>query len=160
MTRGKPPADSAPLPEPKVTAASSTAFTDVHLMTQVSAASVDAFAELYDRYCDRAYRLAFSVCRDDGRAQDAVQDAFLSVWRSRSSYRPDQGTVAAWLLTIVRHRAIDLTRRNAHHDAHGPMRISSTSFQRQTTSARTPSSEKTPTDSMLRWPCSPTPSKR
>jgi RNA polymerase sigma-70 factor (ECF subfamily) len=84
-------------------------------MGEVSAASVEAFAELYDRYCDRAYRVAFSVCRDDGCAQDAVQEAFLSVWNSRSSYRAQQGTVAAWLLTVARHRAIDLARRDAKH---------------------------------------------
>lgn len=96
------------------TGASAT-VTDSQLMGEVSSASVEAFAELYDRYCDRAYRVAFSVCRDDGRAQDAVQEAFLSVWKTRSSYRPDQGTVAAWLLTVVRYRAIDLVRRNANH---------------------------------------------
>jgi len=33
--------------------------------------SVGAFGALYDRYCSRAYGVAFSVCRDDGRAQDA-----------------------------------------------------------------------------------------
>ena len=72
---------------------------------------------LYDRYCDRAYRVARSVCRDDGRAQEAVQEAFISIWRSRSSYE-DRGNVAAWVLTMVRHRAIDTARRNGSHAAH------------------------------------------
>ncbi|MDQ6834672.1 MAG: sigma-70 family RNA polymerase sigma factor [Actinomycetota bacterium] len=88
---------------------------DSELMGEVSAGSVEAFAELYDRFCNRAYGVAFSVCRDDGRAQDAVQEAFLSLWKSRANYRPHQGTVAAWLLTVVRYRAIDLTRRNGNH---------------------------------------------
>lgn len=91
-------------------------LSDRLLMDAVDAGRPDAFAQLYDRYCDRAYRLAFSVCRDDGCAQDAVQEAFLSVWKSRASYRPHRGTVAAWLLTVVRYRAIDLTRRNARHE--------------------------------------------
>jgi RNA polymerase sigma-70 factor (ECF subfamily) len=91
---------------------------DVRLMAEVSAGSVEAFAELYDRYCDRAYGIAFSICRDEGRAQDAVQDGFLSVWKSRATYRAQQGAVAAWLLTVVRHRAIDLTRRHERHDAY------------------------------------------
>jgi RNA polymerase sigma-70 factor (ECF subfamily) len=89
---------------------------DRELMARVTAGSVEAFAEIYDRYCDRAYRVARSVCRDDGRAEDAVQDAFLTVWRSSGSYRPERGTVGAWLLTVVRYRAIDLARRNGGHE--------------------------------------------
>jgi RNA polymerase sigma-70 factor (ECF subfamily) len=85
------------------------------LMAGVSAGSVGAFSDLYDRYCHRAYRVAFSVCRDDSRAQDAVQEAFISVWNSRASYHAQRGTVAAWLLTVVRHRAIDLERQHAKH---------------------------------------------
>jgi len=87
-------------------------------MARVSAGSAEAFGQLYDRFCNRAYGVAYSVCRDDGRAQDAVQDAFLSLWTSRTSYRPQRGTVAGWLLTVVRYRAIDLARRNGTHAAH------------------------------------------
>jgi RNA polymerase sigma-70 factor, ECF subfamily len=90
---------------------------DGRLMGEVSAGSADAFAELYDRYCHRAYSVALSVCRDDGRAQDAVQEAFLAVWKGRASYHPQQGRVAAWLLAVVRYRAIDLARHNERHEA-------------------------------------------
>jgi RNA polymerase sigma-70 factor, ECF subfamily len=84
-------------------------------MALAKAGSVDAFGELYARYCDRAYRLARSICRDDGHAEDAVQDAFASLWKSRASYLPQRGTVAAWLLTAVRYRAIDVFRRHHRH---------------------------------------------
>ena len=94
------------------------AASDLELMAQVNAGSVEAYSEIYDRFCDRAFRVAFAVCRDAGYAQDAVQDAFLSVWRSPASYRSDRGTVAAWLLAGVRYRAIDVSRRNARHSAH------------------------------------------
>jgi RNA polymerase sigma-70 factor (ECF subfamily) len=95
------------------------ALQDPELMLEVSAKSVEAFGELYDRYCDRAYRVARSICRDDGGAQDAVQEAFLSVWRNRASYQSQRGTVAAWLLATVRYRAIDLMRINGKHLARG-----------------------------------------
>lgn len=75
-------------PDRRLMTVESATITDSQLMRQASATSVGAFAELYDRYCNRAYRVAFSVCRDDGRAQDAVQDAFLSVWRSRPTTVP------------------------------------------------------------------------
>jgi RNA polymerase sigma-70 factor, ECF subfamily len=102
-----------------LSATGTTAATDMHdddlLMLRVRGGSVDAFAELYDRYSARAYRLARSICHDQGRAEDAIQEAFLSIWKSRASYQCQRGTVAAWLLTTVRHRAIDITRRDHRH---------------------------------------------
>ncbi len=86
-------------------------------MARVKGNCTAAFEVLYHRYGDRAYRVARSVCRDDGRAQDAVQEAFISVWRSRASYE-DRGNVSAWVLTMVRHRAVDAARRNGPHGAH------------------------------------------
>ena len=52
---------------------------DNEVMASVKVGSVDALGVLYDRYCDRAYRIARSVCRDDGRAQEAVQETFISI---------------------------------------------------------------------------------
>ena len=47
-----------------------------------------ALAELYDRYGGPAYRLALRVVRDAALAQDAVQDAFLTAWRTASGFDP------------------------------------------------------------------------
>jgi len=91
---------------------------DNEVMASVKVGSVDALGVLYDRYCDRAYRIARSVCRDDGRAQEAVQETFISIWTTRESYEQQRGKVAAWVLTIARHRAIDIARRDAPHAAH------------------------------------------
>ena len=89
---------------------------DAALMRRVQADDPDAFAMLYDRFAARAYGVAFSVGRDDARAEDVVQDAFLSVWTARQRYRPERGTVVAWILGTVRNRAIDSLRRNRRHD--------------------------------------------
>jgi RNA polymerase sigma-70 factor (ECF subfamily) len=88
---------------------------DELLMARVKGGSVEAFEELYDRYCDRAYQVAWSVCHDQGRSEDAVQEAFISLWNGRSKYLSQRGTVAAWLLTAVRYRAIDISRRDRKH---------------------------------------------
>ena len=88
---------------------------DRELMAEMAAGSIDAFEAIYDRYCDRAYRVARTVCYDDGHAEDAVQDGFLSVWRSRGSYEAEKGTVAAWVLTLVRRRAIDVAIATKRH---------------------------------------------
>lgn len=88
---------------------------DDQLMAEMNAGDVDAFRGVYDRYCDQAYAVALAICRDDGRAQEAVQEAFLAIWTNRTRYDAQRGTVAAWLLTVVRFRAIDLIRRDQQH---------------------------------------------
>jgi RNA polymerase sigma-70 factor (ECF subfamily) len=81
------------------------------LMQAVQADERLALGELYERFGSRAYRTAFSVCHDRECAQEAVQDAFVSMWSSRATYKADRGSVVAWAMTIVRHRAIYLARR-------------------------------------------------
>ena len=90
-------------------------YSDEQLMAQVQADDLSALGELYDRYFDQAYCLSISVCHDRGRAEDAVQEAFVSIWRSRSTYHRNRGTVAMWLMTVVRHRAVDAGRRHHRH---------------------------------------------
>jgi RNA polymerase sigma-70 factor, ECF subfamily len=90
---------------------------DDQVMTAVKAGSVAAFEVLYERYCDRVYRIARSVCGDDGRAQEAVQETFISIWRTRANYE-DHRSVAPWVLTVARNRAIDIARRNKPHAVH------------------------------------------
>ena len=91
---------------------------DDDVMACVKTGSTVAFGVLYDRYCDPAYRVARSVCRDAGRAEEAVQEAFIAIWKTRMTYLAEAGRVAAWVLTVVRYRAIDIARRNTPHAAH------------------------------------------
>ncbi len=86
---------------------------DAVLMQEVQAGERSALAELYDRFAVRAYRTAFAVCHDRDCAEDAVQDAFVSMWSSRATYEPGRGSVVGWAMTIVRHRAIYLARRRS-----------------------------------------------
>jgi len=88
---------------------------DESLLREIASGGREAFEQLYRRYHARARRVAWSVCRDHGRAEDAVQDAFIAILRSAGTYRPELGTVAAWLLSLVRHRAIDVSRANGKH---------------------------------------------
>ncbi len=99
------------------TGGASTAASDNDLMEQIQAGSQEAFARLYGRYCDRAYRVARAVSADDARAEESVQEGFLAVWRSRDTYRPEHATAGPWLLTVIRHRAIDVGRRHARNRA-------------------------------------------
>jgi RNA polymerase sigma-70 factor (ECF subfamily) len=81
------------------------------LMEAVQAGERRALGELYERFASRAYRTALSVCHDRDSAQDAVQDAFVSMWSARATYRPALGSVAGWAMSIVRYRAVYLAQR-------------------------------------------------
>ena len=91
--------------------------TDATLMREVQRGSRVALGELYGRFAPRAHRTAIATCHDRDCAEDAVQDAFVSMWSSRASYRPERGPVVGWAMSIVRHRAIYLARRRSFGSA-------------------------------------------
>ncbi len=76
-----------------------------------------SLAALYDRHHLVAFRVALRIVRDRGRAEDVIQEAFLSAWRKAESFAPDRGTPKSWLLGIVRNRAIDVVRAQRDSDA-------------------------------------------
>jgi RNA polymerase sigma-70 factor (ECF subfamily) len=84
-------------------------------MARVCNGSTRAFGELYDLHSARAYRVARSVCRYGDDAEQAVQEGFVSIYKSRMNYCSERGTVGAWVLSVVRNRAIDLLRSNSRH---------------------------------------------
>jgi RNA polymerase sigma-70 factor (ECF subfamily) len=88
---------------------------DVRLLARIKARDIGAFEELYERYHARAYRVARAVCHDDGSAEEAVQDAFMAIWRRPGGYDSERGGVAGWMLSIARYRAIDAVRGNVRH---------------------------------------------
>jgi RNA polymerase sigma-70 factor (ECF subfamily) len=87
-----------------------TSVTDEVLMACVQENDTLAFAQLYGRHAERARMMTHKICRDVGRAEEAVQDGFFSIWRSRADYQPRRGSFQAWSMGIVRHRAIDSFR--------------------------------------------------
>ena len=84
---------------------------DEALVSLVASSDEQALAELYDRFGRVAYGLALRILRDEALAQDAVQEAFLGVWRSADQYLPERAKASTWILTLVHRRAVDLVRR-------------------------------------------------
>lgn len=80
-------------------------------MGRLAAGDLEALEGLYERHATMAYSIALRITADPTAAEDAVQEAFLGVWRSAEHYEDGRGTIRTWLLSIVRHRAIDLVRR-------------------------------------------------
>jgi RNA polymerase sigma-70 factor (ECF subfamily) len=90
--------------------------TDTQLLEGIAQGDEASLAVLYDRYHLLSFSLALRVVNDRGRAEDVVQDAFLSVWRKAGSYVEGRGSVKTWLTSIVRNRAIDLVRARRESD--------------------------------------------
>lgn len=65
---------------------------------------------LYDAYHRQALGLAYRLLGDRAEAEEVVQDALLSAWRTAESYEPSRGSMRTWFLSLVRYRAIDLLR--------------------------------------------------
>jgi RNA polymerase sigma-70 factor (ECF subfamily) len=87
------------------------------LVAATAAGREEGLAGLYDLFGRRAYAVALRVLRDETLAEDAVQEAFLTVWRSAADYRPERGSPSAWVFTIVHRRAVDLVRREQRRRA-------------------------------------------
>ena len=90
--------------------------TDHDLALALAAGSHDALASLYDRYSRLAYGIALRILGDPGRAEDAVQDAFLNVWHHAAAFDAQRGSLRGWLLTAVRNRSIDYLRGRGAHE--------------------------------------------
>ncbi len=92
-------------------------LSDEALVALVARGEEDALAELYDRVGRIAYGLALRILRDERHAEDAVQEAFLQVWRSAATFRPERAKASTWVLTLVHRRAVDLVRREERRQA-------------------------------------------
>ena len=84
--------------------------TDEDLLARVADGDRDAFGDLYQRYARAVLGLALRRLGDRGRAEDAVQEAFASVWRAARTYRRDRGPVAPWLYAVARNAIADRGR--------------------------------------------------
>ena len=92
-------------------------LSDEAVVALVARSQEAALAELYDRYGAAAYALARRIVRDPALAEDAVQEAFLAVWRSAGGFVPERASAASWIMTLVHRRAVDLVRREQRRRA-------------------------------------------
>ena len=72
-----------------------------------------AFGLLLDRYQEKVFRLAFSILRESGRAEEVAQDIFLKLWEALPSY-DGRAALSTWLYTIARNRCLSALRRDSY----------------------------------------------
>jgi RNA polymerase sigma-70 factor (ECF subfamily) len=92
------------------------ALADEELIGLAQGGEVRAFELVFDRHADAAFSLAYRMCGRRAMAEDIVQEAFLSLWRSGVRYDRGRGSVRSWVLSVVHNRAIDAFRREGARD--------------------------------------------
>jgi len=83
---------------------------DGDLILRIGTGDRGAFEQLYKRYARSVFGLALRRLGDRGRAEDAVQETFTSIWRSAPSYKPERGPGGPWLYAVARNAIVDRGR--------------------------------------------------
>lgn len=81
--------------------------TDELLISLISNSDEQALALLYERKCRLVYSLVYSLVNDISDAEEITQEVFLKVWSKADSFESAKGSVASWIVTITRRKAID-----------------------------------------------------
>jgi RNA polymerase sigma-70 factor (ECF subfamily) len=84
---------------------------DEELIEHVREGEAVAFEVVFDRHAGAAFSLAYRMCGRRALAEEVVQEAFLSLWRTGMPYERSRGSVRAWVLGVVRNKAVDTFRR-------------------------------------------------
>ena len=70
-----------------------------------------AFARLYQETSAKLYGFALRILKNEGQAQECLQDAYIRIWEHAPDYRAERGAPLTWMGVIVRRRALDMVRR-------------------------------------------------
>ncbi len=89
---------------------------DTDLIARAATGDERAVAQLYDRYGQVLYAVAYRIVGQRADAEEVVLDAFAQAWRDATRFDGSRGSVAGWLTTIARSRALDLVRARSRRE--------------------------------------------
>lgn len=90
--------------------------TDQELILGLVREKEECLAEIYDKYSAQVFRVAFSILKDRGLAEDVTQEVFIQCWRKAATYKTELASLSAWLCRISHNRAINLLRSKTHSE--------------------------------------------
>src|SRR5438105_7144763 len=80
------------------------------LLAGVASADRSALAQLYQRTSAKLYGICLRVLRDEGEAEEALQDVFVTIWNKARLYDPAKAGALTWLSVLARNKAVDRVR--------------------------------------------------
>ncbi|MBT9166375.1 MAG: ECF RNA polymerase sigma factor SigW [Chloroflexi bacterium] len=83
---------------------------EITLIRRARAGDREAFGQLMETHAPRAYRIAFAILRNQSDAEDTVQEAFITAYKSIKKLEKE-GSFVSWLSRIVATRSYDLLRK-------------------------------------------------
>src|SRR3546814_9855681 len=81
------------------------------LLARCSLGDQAAFAGLYEATSAKLFGVALRILRREAWAEEALQEAYVKIWRHAESYNPERGRPMTWMINVVRNQALDLLRR-------------------------------------------------
>jgi len=88
---------------------------EAECIRRIAARDSAALSELYDRFADILYSVAFQLLQDRGQAEDVLQEVFLQIWDRAASFDSAQGKPITWAVVMTRNKCIDFLRRQKRH---------------------------------------------
>lgn len=80
------------------------------LLSRIALGDRRAFQQLYRRTSPKLFGVALRILRDRALAEEAVQEAYVKIWRGAAGYRSERGSSIGWLISLQRNQAIDILR--------------------------------------------------
>lgn len=81
------------------------------LLSRCSLGDQAAFGALYEATSAKLYGVALRMLRREAWAEEALQEAYVKIWRHADSYNPARGRPMTWMINVVRNQSLDLLRR-------------------------------------------------
>jgi RNA polymerase sigma-70 factor (ECF subfamily) len=91
-------------------------LSDEDLVRQLLAGYHDALTVLFERYSGMVFKIARRMLKDEGEAEETVQQVFFDVYRALDQFDASKASYKTWLLNYAYHRAIN---RKHHLEAKG-----------------------------------------
>jgi RNA polymerase sigma-70 factor, ECF subfamily len=104
---------------------------EIELLRKVGQGDRRSFEQLYERFSEVLFSIAYRMLKSQEAAEDVLQDVFVQIWKKAPLFDPARGRPMTWAVTLTRNKAIDLMRSaQRRSDLHDTMHREKEAFSR------------------------------
>ena len=86
----------------------------LQLLSRCSRGDRAAFMRLYKATSTKLYLTALGILKSEHWAEDALQEAYLKIWRHAHSYNASKSKPMTWMINVLRNQALDMLRKSQY----------------------------------------------